>query len=1002
MKNASFFRGLLLLCYFLVSDQSFAIIHSDLVFSQQQTQITGIVKVDGMPMTGVSISVLGKQATAISDEDGKFSIIAEPTDTLVFSFVGFKTVTEPLNGRTSINIQMQEDATSLQEVTVNAGYYTVKEKERTGSIAKIKAADIEKQPVSNPLAAMQGRMSGVNITQSTGTPGGGFSIQIRGLNSIRGEGNDPMYIIDGVPYASQSLGGSSLTNGVLPSLPSPLNSINPSDIESIEVLKDADATAIYGSRGANGVVLITTKKGKAGETKFTVQAATTIGQAVSNLDVMNTQQYLAMREEAFVNDGITEYPPDAYDVNGTWSQTRNTDWKKELFGKTSYVHNVQAGISGGSADTQFIVNGTYRTESTVTPDDGLYRKGALYSNITHKSSDDRFHLNFSGSYTSDKNTLPGLDLSRYAYTLAPNAPSLYDVAGNLNWENGTFENPLGQMQSRYLSQTNNFISNAVLSYKIYRGLTAKASAGFNDVRFTENKTFPHTMYNPLYNVTTEYSAVMNNNASRRSWIFEPQLGWNGSFGRAKLDILAGATFQSQKQNAFSLYAMGFASDALLQNIAAANTLTILNDDAGQYKYNAFFGRVNISLKERYILNLTGRRDGSSRFGTGNRFANFGALGVAWIFSKENFLIQNTILSFGKIRGSYGITGNDQIGDYQYLNTYSVTPNLYDGITGLQPTRLFNPDFGWETNKKLEGAVELGFFRDRIFLSAAAFQNRSSNQLVGVPLPGTTGFPVVQSNLDATVQNTGLEIDLRTANVQQKDFKWTTSLNFTKVSNKLLEYPDLDGSVYANTFIVGQSISIKRLYHYTGIDPESGTYVFEDVNGDGRLTSDDRSVIVDFTPEYYGGIGNNITYKNWNLDFLFQFVKQQAFRENVYFPTGGIFSNQPVSVLNHYPAGNDAATTQQYTAGANGDAWTAQDYYTQSNAVVTDASYVRLKSLSLAYTIPTSWSKTFSGKVYLQGQNLLTFTKYDGVDPETQSIYYLPPLRQITLGLQLGF
>ncbi len=1005
MKNLLLFKGwqllyCILLC--LMVSPSFAISHSELT-KQQQAKITGTITVDGMPMMGVLISVSGKQITAVSGEDGKYSIDAVASDILIFSYIGFATVSELVNGRSIINIALKEDATALQEITVNAGYYTVKEKERTGSIAKIKAADIEKQPVSNPLAAMQGRMAGVNITQSTGTPGGGFSIQIRGLNSIRSQGNDPMYIIDGVPFASQSLGNDLLSNAVLPGLSSALNSINPSDIESIEVLKDADATAIYGSRGANGVVLITTKKGKSGKTKFSIQAATTVGNAVSKLKVLNTQQYLAMRQEAFANDGITEYPADAYDVNGNYSQTRNTDWKKELFGKTSYVNNVQTSISGGSDDTQYMVSGTYRTETTVTPDDGQYRKGSLYSNITHKSTDGRFRLNFSSGYTSEKNTLPGIDLSRFAYTLAPNAPSLYDNAGNLNWEEGTFDNPLAQLQGEYLTQTNNLLSNAVLSYNIYGGFTAKVSAGFNDIRFTENRTFPSTMYNPLYNVTSEYSQVFNNNSTRRSWIFEPQLNWVGTLGNAKFDILAGATFQSQKQNQSSVSAMGFASDALMQSMAAATTIMILNDDASQYKYNAVFGRVNVNLKEKYILNITGRRDGSSRFGTGNRFASFGAVGVAWIFSKERLLIkESSILSFGKIRGSYGITGNDQIGDYQYLNTYSVSPNFYDGVTGLQPTRLFNPNFGWETNKKLESAIELGFFKDRIFLSTAVYQNRSSNQLVGVPLPGTTGFPLVQSNLDATVQNTGLEVELRTANIQRKDFTWITSLNFSQVRNKLLEYPGLEGSVYANTFLIGEPITVQRLYHYTGIDPATGTYDFEDVNGDGRLTSLDRTVTEDFSPKYFGGIGNNITYKNWNLDFLLQFVKQKAYRENVSFPSGGVLSNQPVSVLDHYPIGNDSEMVQQYTAGANIDAFTAQDYFIQSDGAVTDASYVRLKSLSLTYAIPALWSKTFSGKVYLQGQNLLTFTKYNGVDPETQSIFYLPALRQITLGIQIGF
>jgi len=1004
MKNASFFRGLLLLCYFLVSDQSFAISHSDLVVAQQQTQITGTVKVDGMPMTGVSISVLGKQATAVSGEDGKFTITAEPTDTLVFAFVGFKTVTEPLNGRTSINIQLQEDTTTLQEVTVNAGYYSVKEKERTGSIAKIKAADIEKQPVTNPLAAMEGRMAGVNITQAAGTPGSGFSIQVRGVNSIRAEGNDPLYVVDGVPYASQSLGNNNVGNYGFGGLSSPISNINPADIESIEVLKDADATAIYGSRGANGVVLITTKKGKAGRTKFDVQSYTTIGQVTQKADLLNTQEYLAMRQEAFANDGVTEYPADAYDINGTWDQTRNTNWQKELIGGTANIYNAQLSISGGSNFTQFLVSGTYRKETTVFPGEAHYSRGGAHVGITHRSEDERFKLNFSADYTGDKNTLPGIDLTRLSYTLAPNAPSLYDAAGNLNWEDGTFDNPLGILNSSYLNNTNTLIANAMLSYKLPKGFELKTSLGFSDTSLSETRLLPSTIYSPFFNVTSADSEILLNDGARRSWIIEPQLTWQKKWEILELNVLAGSTFQTEKQHTLAFDGLGFPSNALINTLSAATSLTVLSDDYSEYKYNAFFGRVNLNLKEKYILNLTGRRDGSSRFGPSNRFANFGAVGAAWIFSKEAFLKNaDKVLSFGKLRASYGVAGNDQIGDYQYLDTYQVSPNVYDGVTGIQPSRLFNANFGWETNKKLEAALELGFLNDRIFLTTAYFKNRSTNQLVGIPLPGTTGFSSLLSNLDATVENTGLELELRTVNFKGKDFGWTTMLNFTAPKNRLVEFPNLENSVYKNLFVIGESLSIQKLYHYTGIDPETGLYQFEDYNGDGAITSSaDRQGIVDTAPKYYGGLANQFTYKNWSLDFLFQFVKQDGKSIISSFPLTGTFSNQPSQVLTHVPQDNSPDAVQQYSNGDLPGAVAAYNNYTLSDAMVEDASFVRLKSLSLAYNIPALWSKSFSGRIYLQGQNLLTFTEYHGADPETRTTFYVPPLRQFTLGVQFSF
>ena len=1010
MKKFSLTKGIRTMVYsFIVGSHLFSAIataHNKLqetTFQQQHQKISGIITDRLGPLPGVTINVKGTSTTTISDYNGQYAITANPNATLIFSFMGFKTLEIEVDSQKIVNVQLKEDATALQEVKINAGYYSVKEKERTGSIARITAKDIETQPVTNVLATMQGRMAGVNITQQTGTPGGGFDIQIRGLNSLRTEGNSPLYIINGVPYPSQSLGNSSVTNGVLPGTPSPLNSINPSDIESIEVLKDADATAIYGSRGANGVVLISTKKGKAGTTRFNLQSYTSAGTIANKLKVLNTDQYIAMRKEAFANDNVTIYPATAYDINGTWSQTRNTNWQKELIGGTSYIQHIQTAVSGGSADTQFLIGGTYHKEETLTADQGYYDKAGVHSSITHKTADDKFRLNFSADYTSDKNNLPGLDVSRFAYTLAPNAPALYNKEGKLNWERGTFENPLAQLEGTYRSLTNNLLANAVLAYKFNTELEFKTSLGYNDTQFSENKTLPSTMYNPKYNPTSLNSQIFNNNGSRRSWIIEPQLNWTAKFDQTEINILIGSTFQSQKQQLLAVYGARFPSDALIHSLSAAKEVIVLNDETNEYKYNAFFGRANINYKNRYMLNLTGRRDGSSRFGSGNRFANFGAIGLAWIFSKEPWISKtDNFISFGKLRTSYGLTGNDQIGDYQYLDTYMVTPNVYDGAIGLKPARLFNPHFSWETNKKLEVAVELGFFKDRVFLSTAWFQNQSSILFVVTHLPATTGFSSVQANLDARVQNTGYEIELNTVNLQLKDFKWSTTLNFTAPKNKLIEFPGLEGSTYANSFVIGESINIRKLYHYKGINLQTGTYIFEDFNNDGQLTVADRQAILDTSPKFYGGLANNISYKNWNLELNFQFVKQQAANELLYFPAAGTFTNQPIAVLNHFPANNNLETIQQYSSGSNAAISKAQNFYTQSDAITTDASYIRLKSTSLTYAIPSAWSTIFSGKIYLQGQNLLTFTKYSGVDPETKSIYYLPPLRQLTLGIQLGF
>ncbi|WP_317126168.1 SusC/RagA family TonB-linked outer membrane protein [Flavobacterium ranwuense] len=964
-------------------------------------QVTGTITDGTSPLTGVSISVKGQQNTVVSDFDGKFTIAVSSNDILIFTYMGFKTLAIPVAGRSTINIKMQEDATALQEVKINAGYYSVKESERTGSIAKITSKDIEKQPVTNVLATMQGRMAGVDITQDGGTPGGGFQIKIRGLNSLRENGNEPLYIIDGVPYSSESVGYSNITSG-MPTPTSPLNSINPSDIESIEVLKDADATAIYGSRGANGVVLITTKKGQAGKTKTTVSASSGVGKVTKMLDLMDTQQYLEMRRQGFVNDGITTYPDSAYDINGTWDQNRYTDWQKELLGGTAVINNLQTSISGGSALTQYLLSGTYRTETTVLPGDFEYDKGAVHFSMNHFSEDKKFKLLFSSGYTVQDNLQAATDLTRTSRNLAPNAPALYDANGNLNFENGTFQNPLAALRGITTAKTNDGMANTVLTYQIIPNLELKANLGFTDLKNSEQRILPSTMYDPIYQLGSDNSLLYSNLTMRQSWIVEPQLRWTHNFETSKIDVLIGGTAQQQRSSRLYQLGIGFSSNSLIHDMASATTKYIFASDETIYKYQAFFGRINYNWNQKYILNLTGRRDGSSRFGPGKQFATFGAVGAAWLFSNENFLKDSPVLSFGKLRASYGSSGNDQIGDYQFLNTYASSGLNYQGMIGLEPTRLYNPDFSWETSRKFEAAIETGFLKDRIFFTAAWYRNKSSNQLVGIPLPGTTGFSAINANLDATVQNSGVEFTLRTVNFDSKGSKWSTNFNISVSRNKLISFPGLEGSTYSNRYVIGESTSIVKVYHYTGVNPQTGLYEVEDVNGDGIITSlGDKKTIADLTPKYFGGLQNQFQYKNWQLDFLFQFVKQQNYDYSPNVP-GGSPINQYSDMVNAWQQWGDIKPFQMNTSGQNGDAVNAYYNYVDSDATIVDGSYIRLKNISLSYDLPLQILKGVNCKLSLQGQNVLTFTPYKGGDPEFKYTGYLQPLRVYTAGVQLTF
>lgn len=939
----------------------------------------------------------------VSDFDGRYSITAKATDTLEISYLGYTTVTVPIQNRTTINIVLQEDPTSLGEVQINAGYYTTTDREKTGSIARITANEIEGQPIVNPIQALQGRMAGVNVVQNSGVPGSGTILAIRGQNSIAA-GNAPLYIVDGVPYDTNSLGFKSLSGSILPGGDiSPLNTLDPNAIASIEVLKDADATAIYGSRGANGVILITTKMGISGKTTVNLKTYTGVGKITKFQKLLNTEQYLQMREEAFANDGLTAYPYNAHDINGTWDRNRYTDWQKEFLGGTAIYNSHQLSVRGGNENIRFALGGSVMKESTVFSADYAYKKTNVFSTLDHTSHNDKFHVQFAASYGRDSNQLPGSDLTSISKNLAPNAPALYDGEGNLNWENGTWSNPYANLQKNYTNTSNNLIANTALSYKILKGISIKTNLGYAHSILEETVTNPHTVYNSAYGFDSSMSSTFKNGNERSSYIIEPQFDVHYPLKRDRLNIAVGGTLQEKSGYQLVLEGSGYPNNLFINNLNAANRVHVTSESSSTYRYMAFYGRLNYNVNQRYIFNLTGRHDGSSRFGPGNRFASFGAIGAAWVLSEENALKKYKWLDFAKIRSSYGTSGNDQIGDHQYLNTYSVSGVDYGATLGLLPTRLYNPNFAWEVNKKFEVALESSFLDSAIRMELAFYKNSSGNQLMGIPLPGTTGFPSVQSNLNATVENTGLELTLNTQNMNREDFTWHTSFNITVPKNRLTAFDGLDTSTYANQLVVGQPITVLKLYHFKGVDPQTGTFTFEDYNADGAIDAPgDRQFLVDLSPKFFGGLSNTVRYKNWNLDVLFQFVKKEGYNEfHTRTQPAGALSNQPVSVLDHWQQQGDRTPYQQYTTGSNYAANFAYSRFSTSSGIISDASFIRLKMLSLSYSIPRQLAGIDTMAISLQGYNLFTFTKFKGGDPE-QIASFLPPLTKISLGLDITF
>ncbi len=970
----------------------------------QTVTVTGrVTESSGNPLPGVTIVIRGTSPTGTTTgEDGRYTLAGVPSDAVLsFSFVGFKTEEIPVNGRTRIDVQLQEDVTTLSEVVVNAGYYTVKDQLRTGSIARVTAKEIENQPVSNALSAIQGRMAGVNITQGSGVAGSGYEIQIRGTNSLRREGNYPMYIIDGVPVTAET--PSSVSGPILPyGSIDPLNTINPNDIESIEILKDADATAIYGSRGANGVILVTTKRGKSNKTVFSVNTNYRISSVAGKMDLLNTVQYLEMRRQAYANDGITDYPANAYDINGTWDQERYTDWQDKLIGRTATNSSLQFSLSGGSEHTNFLISGSHNEQTTVFAEDFRYKTNNISGSLNHHSNDNRLRLNASVLFSDQSNNLIQTDISGKTLVLSPNAPELYNEDGTLNWENNTFTNPVAAYESTYSNDSKTFNTNLNLGYELFPAFYVKFNGGVSYQAFDEIGLNPNTVYNPAFGITTDNSSADKNTQNQFSYLLEPQFNYIHKSKEHQIDILMGGTFQQKKSSALGLFSYGFHSNALITNLAAAKNIIVNGNQVTEYKYAAVFGRMNYQYKNRYILNLTGRRDGSSRFGPDNRFANFGAVGGAWLFSKENFLHDMQWLGFGKLRASYGITGSDAIGDYQYLDTYTVSSSSYGGVIGMNPSRLHNPYFSWEKTTKLEMALELGFLDDRVRLNTTWYRNRSSNQLVGIPLPATTGFSSIQANLPATVENKGLELELNTNPVRTGAFNWNSDFNISFPENKLVSFPGLEGSTYANKYVVGYPISIQKLYNYEGIDPETGLYTFTDYNEDGNISSpEDNQVIKKVGIRYFGGWSNQLAYKQWQFSFLFQFVNQEQWNYNSQMLTPGTMNNQPVEVLNVWSEDNPDGEYMPYTSGSNPQKNRLQTYFRNSTAAVGDASFIRLKNVQLSYRYPVN-KYIRDVQFYVQGQNLFTITNHFGIDPEFTLRGFLPPLKSYSFGVQFNF
>ncbi len=960
-----------------------------------------VVNEQGEPVPGITLAIKYTSLMTASDGNGEFIFFNAPMNVILL-VSGVGTVSEELavGNQPYILVTVHAKVAILEE-TIIRGYYNSSRRLNTGSIDKVTAADIGVQPVSNPIAALEGRVPGLLISQGNGLPGSNFTVRIRGQNSIQ-SGNSPLYIIDGAPFLNDA---DVLTQRSGINAASPFNTLNPEDIESIEILKDADATAIYGSRGANGVVLITTKKGKAGKTKVDVNFYSGWGKVTRTMQYMNTPQFLAMRHEAFKNDGQIPDLSSAYDFL-VWDTTRYTDLKKILIGGVAHTDKMQFQISGGSVRTNFSASGNYYRESTVFPGNGADRRGSVHFAISHRSDNNKLSISLVSSYATDINDLIREDLTQFV-NLSPTIPNLYDSLGHLNWGNGgfSFVNPLSDVYRKYKVITDRLTSNVVLDYEIFRQVKLKLNLGYNQLFANETDKVPIASQDPSF-LPTGYSFFGTNQI--KSWIAEPQLNYDFKIGKkAIFQSLVGVTWQANSGYQTSISGTGYTNDNLLGSTVGAHDLETRNSSQ-IYRYNAVFGRLNFNWDEKYLINLTARRDGSSRFGPGNRFTNFGASGLAWIFSKEKFIASALPgLSFGKLRLSYGITGNDLIGNYNYLDAYSPTQYPYQGVSSLFPAKLFNANYGWEQIQKTDVGMDLAFLGNKLSFTVDWFGNKSKNQIIYYLLPGQTGFPSVLQNFPGVVKNEGIELQVALNNISLGNFNWSSSFNFSLSKNRLSSFPGLATSSYSTRYVIGKPLNAYIGPEYAGVDTATGVYQFYDINRKLTFSPSQADYVYIGTtdPKFYGGFQNNITYKNWNLLFLFEYRQQKGIDPiTSSYDFAGDMNNQPVNVLDRWQKPGDKAMYERYTQTFS-PAGIAVFRLGQSSAILTDASFIRLKNLSISYSLPSAvLNKKGIEKIrlFLEGQNVLTITKYKGFDPETQSTRSLPPLRMLVTGVQIVF
>lgn len=969
------------------------------------------------PVIGATVQIKGTTHGVVTDVEGKFYFQTGQTlpYTLIVSNLSYKTK-EVVAETNNISITIAEDAKQLNEFVV-VGYGTQKKSDLTGSVASVSKSIIEQTPVSSFDRLLQGSVSGVQVVQASGQPGAAVSIRIRGGNSITG-GNEPLYVIDGFPvYNDNNDVNAGVTSG--PSI-NALASLNPSDIESIDVLKDASATAIYGSRGANGVVIITTKRGKKGQNNVSYETYYGQQELIKRVDVLtSSRDWALLKNDALIAAG----KPAFYTQAQIDALQGGTDWQAAAF-KKAPIQNHQLTFSGGDDKTRYAISANYFKQDGILRGSDFDRY-SLRLNLD-RSISEKFKVgtNLTASRTSANEANSSVVST---LLLLPPTVSIYDANGNYTLQS-PFEvalgNPIATLNQE-INKTTTFrlLGSFSAEYSILENLVAKVLVGGDIINNKQNRYIPSSLFEGY---TTSGSASVGSKFVS-TWLNENTLSYTKSIEEHSFNVLAGYTQQSYQNESVIANARGFVSDLLTYNNISSGSLNVLPaSSASAWTLQSFLGRINYNFDRKYYLTLTARADGSSRFGKNNKWGYFPSAALAWNLSNESFLEKWTFVNNLKLRLSAGITGNQEIGQFQSLATLSNNAYLFGDqlAVGFAPSRIANPNLSWEKTTQIDFGFDLGLFNDRISLTFDAYRKETSALLLTVPVPYTTGYTTSLQNY-GTVENQGFELALNTQNTQGK-FQWTSNILFSINRNKILSLGD--GVQYLisdpNIAQVGQPLGAFFGFQSAGllqtgqdvekipvIDPATtkpGDRLYTDINGDGKITqADDRTIIGYAQPKFLAGFTNNFEYKGFDLSiFFYASYGNQIFNQNrqqLELLSGQ--QNAASSALDRWTPTNPANTVQR--AKEDPAPVTTSRY-------VEDASYLRLRTLTFGYTFPKGKLKAIKNlRLYVLANNPLTITKYTGYDPDVsrneqstlqQGIDYgsYPIAKSYQFGLNIGF